>query len=38
MENLPFRAALSSDERVHLLSGIASLANHFLGEGEWRFP
>jgi Zn-finger nucleic acid-binding protein len=30
-ENLPFNAAISSDDRIHLLRGLASLANHFLG-------
>ena len=33
MENLPFRESVNSDDRVHLLKGIASLANHFLGDG-----
>jgi Zn-finger nucleic acid-binding protein len=28
----PFHESLSSDDRVHLLRGVASLANHFLGE------
>ena len=27
-----FRNAVNSDDRVHLLRGIASLANHFMGE------
>jgi Zn-finger nucleic acid-binding protein len=31
MEDLSFRASINSDDRVHLLTGIASLANHFLG-------
>jgi Zn-finger nucleic acid-binding protein len=33
MENLPFSASINSDDRVHLLKGISSLANHFLGAG-----
>jgi len=34
MENIPYRESINSDDRVHLLRGIASLANHFLGESK----
>ncbi len=34
MENIPYRESINSDDRVHLLKGIASLANHFLGDGK----
>jgi Zn-finger nucleic acid-binding protein len=31
-----FHDSVNADDRVHLLRGIASLANHFLGEGDGK--